>query len=267
MPLLLLDIVLYSSDDPEASAVLIDDGVIAWTGPASTARALFTGTPAIRADGCLVSPSFVDALPVGRTIAGRSGASAEGHEDPSVPAAGDGYAAPRAALGITDVGPAASGRGMQDGVRIIVPMIDIAVDYLAEASGGTAIAFGSGGEDGSPWRWVRAASIDADPDTRISERAAFLAATRGGRRLLGQHHPGSLNPGAPADLVVWEPWDLTVRGNDERIQTWSTDPRSRTPMLPDLTDGEPRALLTMKDGEVVFDAGELDAPQALEPGE
>ena len=38
---------------------------------------------------------------------------------------------------------------------------------------------------------------------------------------------------------------------------WSTDPRSRVPLLPDLTPGVelPQTLATMVDGRVVFDTG------------
>jgi hypothetical protein len=62
-----------------------------------------------------------------------------------------------------------------------------------------------------------------------------------------------LSPGVEATFVVWEPWDLTVHGQDQRIQTWSTDPRSRTPMLPDLSEGSPRVLRTVLAGRVVFE--------------
>ena len=57
----------------------------------------------------------------------------------------------------------------------------------------------------------------------------------------------------PATFVLWEPWDLTVRSLAERVDTWSTDPRSRTPLLPDLDQGSPRALRTVVDGRVVHD--------------
>lgn len=239
MPLLITDVAVYSAADPEASALLIDDGVIAWHGPVATAAALFPDAPRVDASGCLVTPSFVDALP------GRSTRSADAD----------------AALGIT--AQVAASEGDQSMLRL-APHQGVAHDLLALSRAGHAFAFGSGGAAVSPWEWVRAAAQVEPAEQRISDRAAFLAATRGGRRLLGQMHPGSLIPGAPADLVVWEPRDLTVRGNDERIQTWSTDPRSRTPMLPDLSgSGAPVAWLTLKDGRVIADAGELSLPTAL----
>ena len=62
--------------------------------------------------------------------------------------------------------------------------------------------------------------------------------------------------GAPATLAVWEAGDLVVQAPDDRIQAWSTDPRSGTPGLPDLSPGvpAPRCLRTVVAGRVVFDA-------------
>ncbi|MDV3296525.1 MAG: hypothetical protein LOY01_12025, partial [Brachybacterium paraconglomeratum] len=101
--------------------------------------------------------------------------------------------------------------------------------------------------------WVRAAARTATAAQRLSDRAAFLAASRGGQRVAGRRHPGTLRTGLPATFVLWEPWDLTVRSLAERVDTWSTDPRSRTPLLPDLDQGSPRALRTVVDGRVVHD--------------
>src|SRR5690606_8251544 len=156
------------------------------------------------------------------------------------------------ARGITHAVPGAL--GLRDGVTVLAPLHEGA-PYLDLTRDGTALALGSLGapEAADPWTWVRALAHEGPVEQRISDRAAFLAATRGGRRLAGIPHPGSLNPGTEATFVLWEPWDLTVRGQDERIQTWSTDPRSRTPMLPDLTAGAPRALRTVLAGRIVHD--------------
>src|SRR5699024_7982092 len=86
---------------------------------------------------------------------------------------------------------------------------------------------------------------------RISDRAAFLAATRGGQRAAGNRHPGSLRTGLPATFVLWEPWDLTVQSKAERVDSWSTDPRSRTPLLPDVDQGTPRARRTVREGRTL----------------
>ncbi|MFC0674298.1 hypothetical protein [Brachybacterium hainanense] len=234
-PVLYTGIVLYSTQDPEASAMLVDGGTVAWIGPEDSALVLHRSARRVNADGCLVTPSFVDAAP-----------TADGSEPPSA------WLAEAYGRGITQAVPGMP--GLRDGVTVLAPCSEGA-DYLDLTREGTALALGSRGQEDAadPWSWVRALAHEGPVEQRISDRAAFLAATRGGRRLAGTPHPGSLNPGAEATFVVWEPWDLTVRGQDERIQTWSTDPRSRTPLLPDLTTGSPRALRTVVAGQIVHD--------------
>ncbi len=70
---------------------------------------------------------------------------------------------------------------------------------------------------------------------------------------------GVLVPGAPASFAVWAATDLVVQAPDDRVQAWSTDPRSGTQGLPDLTPGAPapQCLRTVVDGRPVFDAGAL----------
>ena len=76
------------------------------------------------------------------------------------------------------------------------------------ASQGVALAFGSDapvtGLD--PWATIRAAVDHHTPDSSISARAAFAAATRGGWRAggAGDGLTGSLVPGAPASYAVWD---------------------------------------------------------------
>ena len=231
---------LYSTQQPDASAMLVEDGTVAWIGPDDSARALHGDVPTLDVQGSLITPGFVDVLPVLTA------------DEPSAEERGE--AARRGVVALVP-GPA----GMRDGVLAVAPCIQTDAALLTLSGSGTPLAFGSGApEHQEPWSWGRAAAHDAPTEERISDRAAFLAASRGGQRLAGVPHPGALNPGAPATFVVWEPWDLTVRGNDARIQTWSTDPRSRTPLLPDLTEGAPRALRTVIDGAIVHDA--LAAP-------
>lgn len=241
-PVLYTGIVLYSADDPEASAMLVADGLIAWTGPEDSAQVLHPDVERVEATGCLVTPGFVDAA-----------ATADGTApDPAEDAAA-------AAHGIVLRLPGPTGR--REGVQVIAPLTEPA-DYLALVSDGTPLAFGSAGrpEAADPWSWVRAAARTAPAAQRISDRAAFLAASRGGQRVAGNRHPGTLRTGLPATFVLWEPWDLTVRSLAERVETWSTDPRSRTPLLPDLDQGAPRALRTVVDGCVVHDELGGDAP-------
>jgi predicted amidohydrolase YtcJ len=104
-----------------------------------------------------------------------------------------------------------------------------------------------------PWGAVRAAAFHRTPEHRISARAAFNAHTRGGWRAIGRDDTGVLVPGAPADYAVWNSADLVVQAPDERVANWSTDPRSGTPGLPDLTPGRPlpSALRTVVGGRTV----------------
>ncbi|WP_432573508.1 amidohydrolase [Kineococcus sp. SYSU DK005] len=106
-----------------------------------------------------------------------------------------------------------------------------------------------------PWAAVRAAAFPHREEHAVSVRAAFLAHTRGGHRLAGRGHPGVLRPGAPASYAVWEAGDLVVQAPDRRLSGWSTDARSGTPGLPDLSPGAgaPRCLRTAVDGVLVHD--------------
>jgi predicted amidohydrolase YtcJ len=111
-----------------------------------------------------------------------------------------------------------------------------------------------------PWGTVRAATYHRTVEQRISARAAFLAHTRGGRRAAGQEGQGVLRPGSAATFAVWSAGDLVVQAPDDRIQAWSTDPRSGTPGLPDVSPGAdlPTCLRTVRDGRTIFDAGALE---------
>ncbi|GAA3073702.1 hypothetical protein GCM10020000_68270 [Streptomyces olivoverticillatus] len=105
-----------------------------------------------------------------------------------------------------------------------------------------------------PWGTVRAAAFHRTPEHRVSVRAAFTAHTRGGWRAIGRDDAGVLVPGAPADYAVWETGDLVVQVPDHRVADWSTDPRSGTPGLPDLTPGAllPVCLRTVVGGREVY---------------
>ncbi|MGZ6764619.1 MAG: amidohydrolase, partial [Nocardioides sp.] len=111
----------------------------------------------------------------------------------------------------------------------------------------------------APWEAVRACVNHHDESQRISARSAFLAHTRGGWRVAGFDDRGYLDLGLPATFAVWEVGDLVVQAPDDRIQTWSTDPRSGTPGLPDLSPGAPAPVCrrTVVRGRTVFDAGIL----------
>jgi predicted amidohydrolase YtcJ len=125
------------------------------------------------------------------------------------------------------------------------------------ASQGVALAFGSDapvtGLD--PWATIRAAVNHHTPDSSISARAAFAAATRGGWRACGAGDglTGSLVAGAPASYAVWDVNELETSASSDAVRRWSTDPRSRVPALPrlGLTDPLPRCRQTVHRGAVI----------------
>lgn len=107
----------------------------------------------------------------------------------------------------------------------------------------------------SPWSSIRACLEHSNPDQRISARAAFLGHTRAGWRATKHRNPlmGQLVPGAPASFAVWEIEELMVQVADSRVQSWSTDPRARTPLLPALDTGsDPVCLQTVREGQELF---------------
>ena len=111
-----------------------------------------------------------------------------------------------------------------------------------------------------PWASVRACLQHNNPAEQISARAAFLGHTRAGWRAARYRNPmaGQLVPGAPASFAVWEVEELMVQVADGRVQSWSTDPRARTPLMPALDTGsEPVCLQTVRDGRELFASGSL----------
>jgi predicted amidohydrolase YtcJ len=125
------------------------------------------------------------------------------------------------------------------------------------ASQGVALAFGSDapvtGLD--PWATIRAAVNHHTPDSAISARAAFAAATRGGWRAAGAGDGlmGGLVPGATASYAVWDIDEFEASAPSDAVRRWSTDPRSRVPALPRLgpTDPLPRCRQTVHRGAVI----------------
>jgi hypothetical protein len=111
------------------------------------------------------------------------------------------------------------------------------------ASAGVRLAFGSDSPVTimDPWAWVRAASQHRTPGSAISVRAAFAAATRGAWRAGGVRDgvTGTLVPGAPASYVIWDTAELDVSAPADSVARWSTDPRSRVPVLPNLGPDRP----------------------------
>ncbi|MFB6890464.1 amidohydrolase [Kitasatospora sp. NPDC056327] len=130
--------------------------------------------------------------------------------------------------------------------------------FAALVRAGVPLAFGSDAPVTplDPWGTVRAAAFHQTARHRISVRAAFTAHTRGGWRAVGRDQDGVLVPGAVASYAVWAAGDLVVQAPDGRVAGWSTDPRSGTPGLPDLTPGVPLpvCLRTVVRGRTVYRA-------------
>jgi predicted amidohydrolase YtcJ len=133
--------------------------------------------------------------------------------------------------------------------------------FAAMSGAGVILAFGSDAPvtPVSPWEGVRAAAFHRTPEQRISVRAAFAAHTRGGHRAAGDDEAGVLVVGAPAHVAIWEPSDLVVQAPDDRVSAWSTDPRSGTPGLPDVSPGQPlpTCVRTLCHGQTIHDSGWL----------
>ncbi|ANI40464.1 amidohydrolase [Mycolicibacterium vaccae] len=123
------------------------------------------------------------------------------------------------------------------------------------ASRGIPLAFGSDTPvtDMNPWATVRAATTHHTPGSAVSARAAFAAATRGAWRASGVRDgvTGTLVPGAPATYAIWEADGFDVSAPADAVQRWSTDPRSRVPVLPRLDGDLPRCRQTVHRGHVL----------------
>jgi predicted amidohydrolase YtcJ len=141
------------------------------------------------------------------------------------------------------------------------------------ASAGVALALSSDAPvtPASPWLAVQAAVHHRTPGSGLSPRAAFTAHTRGGHRAAGRtdRGVGTITVGAPAHLAIFAAGELVRPVANEKVARWSTDPRSRVPLLPDLTPGAamPSTLATIVGGRIAHHTGLLDgvADAAAEP--
>ncbi len=135
--------------------------------------------------------------------------------------------------------------------------------FAALASAGVALALSSDAPVtvAAPWLAVQAAVHHRTAGAGLSPRAAFTAHTRGGHRAAGRtdRGVGTIIVGAPAHLAIFSTGELVRPDANPSVARWSTDPRSRVPLLPDLTPGAPMptALATIVGGRTVYDTGLL----------
>ena len=124
---------------------------------------------------------------------------------------------------------------------------------------GVVLAFGSDSPvtQIQPWNWVRAANQHHQHEQRISLRSSFNAATRGGHRAARNDSSGVLAVGAPADIAIWQVAAFAEPSAVDVATAWSTDPRSGTHALPDLTNDNPECLATLRDGLAIHDKESL----------
>jgi predicted amidohydrolase YtcJ len=146
--------------------------------------------------------------------------------------------------------------------RLGVPRA-LTLNPFAKASKlGVALAFGSDSPVTpiGPWAGVRAAAFMHEPTHSLSARAAFAAHTRGGWRSVGEDSAGVLAPGYASHYAIWRADELVIQVADDRLSAWSTDPRSGTPGLPDLSPDRPlpKCLRTVVAGRTIYDNGVLE---------
>jgi predicted amidohydrolase YtcJ len=135
--------------------------------------------------------------------------------------------------------------------------------FASFLSAGVLVALGSDSPVTplDPWASVRACLQHSNASENISARAAFIAHTRASWRLSGRSPMmGQLAPGTPASFAVWKVDELMVQTPDNRVQSWSTDPRAGTPLLPALdTENAPLCLETVHDGHRLYVADGFSA--------
>lgn len=220
MRTLLVNGQIYSLVENFATAILVEDGVIAWIGSEGGAEVHRAEVDAVvdLAQG-LVTPGFVNL------------ASAELH--------------PEAGFVHAEAAPIPIANGWDDQQWQtsaqqpvgVVPTPDCRL--RSRIAAGVATALVPEHPQTSGWETIRAAVHLVPAQERLTARGAFSALTRGAWRLLGRPDQGVLTVGAAATFVQWQPTDLVVESPDERISNWSTDPRSAIPGLPLLQPGQP----------------------------
>jgi len=240
---------VYSSQFPFSTALIVDSGRIAWIGDdAGLAGQLLDRDRMIDCDGSLITPPFFDAGMTGLegvdpsigagvlVVDGRGELFVRDSTGEFQLVRNDGAHVPVAVeLGASDV-TATDADLMLANAKFVVAGYDVRPQALrALAAVGVPFAFGSNGQTTSVWEWI-ARMVYLEPHG-LSARAAFNAATRSGWRYTGMPDAGQLNIGSRANFNLWSCDHVEVQVPDERVSAWSTDVRAGTPPLPDLSPG------------------------------
>lgn len=204
---------------------------------AALARALSEATAAG------VSALLVASAPHDETRAAAALTAVAAHLDaPAVARAG------HRIVGLTSLADPVGGELARLGVRatFLPPALPLA------SAAALGIPTSVGGLSADPWGVILQCLVQEPEGERVSARAAFRAATRGGWRAAGHDDVGELHPGAPAHLALWRAHHLGVQGPRT---TWSSDARAGTPLLPFVEPDEPRptCVRTVRAGVVIFD--------------
>ena len=242
--LVLRSALVYARSFSHSTAVIIEDGRIAWVGDdGGLVGQLLADDVVVDCEERLVTASFIDAsaintAPIGaaqgaRIVGAEPGAATLeiiGEPDIALSAGSAGFSCADTS---TDAGlDRAIEQAQTTGGVLVVPGGLPGSSLRKLVSAGVPYAFGSRGATSSqPWEWIRSAVLNAQG---ISARAAFNACTRAGWRAAGIPERGDIAPGIRASLNVWTCAEFDVQAADDRLARWSTDPRSGTAPLPTL---------------------------------
>lgn len=230
---------------PDATAMLIEDHSIVWIGDEAAAQVyLDTDTEVVDLAGAFVAPPFIDGAYLGGASEGCSNLIVNDLEtsNPISSASPILLYQELSDYALSEL-LAAHNSGQQSISICLDPVLATTARVLAK--NGIPFCFGSWGRYSSPWEWLDLATgSSANPG--LSERAAFIAATRGAMRVfpnINWETRGVLDAGERANFAIWHGEGVQVRAADERIAAWSTDPRSGVPGLPEFHDPASRPIL------------------------
>jgi hypothetical protein len=206
---------IYSPAENFATAILIEDDVIAWIGSEGGADVHRREVDeVIDVAGDLITPGFVNLATDEVNVLG-----------------GFVHAEP-AEVPIADCWPEQTWQDHSERAVAVVPRPPCRLRSRISRGTPTALVPVAMGRSG--WQTVRSAVYDVEPAERLTARGAFNALTRSAWRILGWPERGVLAVGSEATFVRWSTDDLVIETPDERISNWSTDPRAATPGLPPL---------------------------------